>query len=228
MDVDVWWATVRPRAVADHLAVLDAVEQRRYAALRTTEVRQRFVAGRLLLRTAVAERLGVEPGTVPLVTRCTGCGGTDHGKPAVAGSELEVSLSHSADTVVVAVAAGPAVGVDVESLVGQDVAPREALEVLLSAEERRAAPRWADLPVSDTLRWWTRKEAVLKALGHGLTADPDQLVVSTPGEPPSVLAWQGHRDPAITRADLEAGAGAIAALAVLTRAPVRISSRHAG
>jgi 4'-phosphopantetheinyl transferase len=76
------------------------------------------------------------------------------------------------------------------------------------------------------LRWWVRKEAVLKMTGHGLLVDPSHLEVSPPDEPPRLLAWEGPgRHPQVELADLEVD-GAVAALAVGTRRPLRVHLEH--
>jgi 4'-phosphopantetheinyl transferase len=82
------------------------------------------------------------------------------------------------------------------------------------------------LPIAErgdaVLRWWVRKEAVLKMTGHGLLIDPSLIVVSTPSEPPQLVAWHGPgRRPQVQLADLELD-GAAAAVAARTRSMLRV------
>ena len=42
-------------------------------------------------------------------------------------------------------------------------------------------------------RMWSRKEAILKATGHGLVVDPSQVVVSSPDAPAALLEWSRRR-----------------------------------
>ncbi|CAN5381495.1 4'-phosphopantetheinyl transferase superfamily protein [soil metagenome] len=133
------------------LGMLSDAERRRYDAAPSDT----FLLGRLLLRRLVGELTGVAPEDVPLVAVCPDCGGP-HGRPAVVGSALHVSLSHSAVAVVAAASWDGPVGVDVEPLKVSD----EALTAV------------GMLAGEGSLERWTRVEAVLKADGRGLRVDP--------------------------------------------------------
>jgi 4'-phosphopantetheinyl transferase len=110
------------------------------------------------------------------------------GKPELEGSELAVSLTHSGDAVLVAVALGGEVGVDAE-LLRPDAAGWRLVDHALTASERA---RLDAVPAPDRaesfLRIWTRKEAILKAAGTGLGIDPRRVdldgldVVALPAE----------------------------------------------
>ena len=78
------------------------------------------------------------------------------------------------------------------------------------------------------LRYWSRKEAALKATGDGLAVAPAAIRVSSPIRPPSVLRGrQPLRDAWPVRMhDLDAGAGHVAALASV-RAPVAVRNYDA-
>nr|WP_240897463.1 4'-phosphopantetheinyl transferase superfamily protein [Kineococcus vitellinus] len=97
-----------------------------------------------------------------------------------------MSTSHSADHVLVAATRCGPVGVDAEEVGAADfdgfdgavLAAQERDELLRAPEAAHALLR---------ARWWTRKEAVLKATGHGLTVAPAEVVVA--GEPPALRGW---------------------------------------
>jgi 4'-phosphopantetheinyl transferase len=97
------------------------------------------------------------------------------GRPGLAGSELAVSLTHSGDVVLVAVAAAREVGVDAE-LLRPDALGWTLLDHALTPSERA---RLDAVPVPERaesfLRTWTRKEAILKAAGTGLGIDPRRI-----------------------------------------------------
>jgi 4'-phosphopantetheinyl transferase len=100
---------------------------------------------------------------------------TPTGKPQLEGSDLAVSLAHSGAVVLVAIAAGGEVGVDVE-LLRPEAAAWALVEQALTKREQAgldgiAAPARAE----SFLRTWTRKEAILKAAGTGLGIDPRRL-----------------------------------------------------
>jgi len=84
------------------------------------------------------------------------------------------------------------VGVDAEptpppGYLGAADAEQLASEVL--APDERVQWVAAGRVPADLAQWWTRKEAVLKASGHGLAVPPASIRVSAPWAPPAVLAW---------------------------------------
>jgi 4'-phosphopantetheinyl transferase len=192
-----------------HHELLDIVERRRAAALREPADKDRFILAAALLRFVVAEELGCDPTEVPVDRSCTRCG-EPHGRPRVLGSPLEVSVSHSGDLVMVATSWNGMVGVDVEKVIDVDVA--ELRPLVLAGEET-----FPLLDVKDFYIVWTRKEALLKATGHGLTIPMTNVVLGPPNEPPRLRqlgSWVGF-PPALT--DLTVDDDYSAALAVLSR-----------
>jgi 4'-phosphopantetheinyl transferase len=135
---------------------------------------------------------------------------------------LWVSLSHSGNRAAVAVAWDTAIGVDLEAITlrGADL----PLSALSGAEREQLA----GLPPADRLpafiRYWTRKEAAVKATGDGLLVPPDRITMSPPDEPPAIRGWVDRPPPhaPIFLTDLEPGPGYRAALATLGR-PLRVA-----
>ncbi len=142
------------------LAILPPPEQQRFA--RTAPPHQlSFLGGRLLLRRLAGELLDVRPEDVVIEAVCADCGG-DHGRPALPGTGLDVSLSHAGGFIVAAAAWHCAVGVDVEG--AHPAAAR--LEAI------------GELTGVASVRHWTRVEAVLKADGRGLRVDPREVEIA--------------------------------------------------
>ncbi|WP_344281195.1 4'-phosphopantetheinyl transferase family protein [Actinomadura napierensis] len=202
--------------------LLDAGERDRYARFMRDEDKARFVTGRFLARTVLSEATGLPPGDIRFTTDCPHCGAS-HGKPRLPGHTLDFSLSHSADRVVLVLTDGPEVGVDVEQESDRDV--DRLGEMVLSAPERDVL---AALPADQRKRgfhaYWCRKEALLKATGHGLAAPMTAIHVSGPDEPAEVLSWDDDKAVSPVRlADLTPGPGYAASLAVLTDRPLKIS-----
>jgi 4'-phosphopantetheinyl transferase len=89
---------------------------------------------------------------------------------------------------------------------------------MLSAAEQ---PAVAALPAAArggaVLRYWTRKEALLKATGVGLAVAPAALTVTPPDAAPALVAWEAAPplDAAAHLFDLSPGPGHIASLAIL-------------
>lgn len=177
---EVWWWPVDGPAPPSARRLLDEDERRRAARL-APAAGERFVICRAAVRTVLGRLLGVPADEVRLGRRpCPDCADPDHGPPAVAapGAELWIGISHARDCGLLAVARNP-VGVDVEA-VRRTSADRLAAAVLAPAERQHLAPL---APGEDGpgprdrafLRCWTRKEAVLKAVGVGLGSDLSRI-----------------------------------------------------
>jgi 4'-phosphopantetheinyl transferase len=216
VDVEVWWA--RPgQQRPEHLDLLVAAERERRSALRQPADQARFTVATALVRLAAGRRLGLPAHAVPIDRTCPDCG-RPHGRPRLPGHDLAVSISHSADRVLVALAGAP-VGVDVEEI-SDRVDPDELASHVLAAGER--APTRPEF-----FCYWTRKEAVVKATGDGLRMALTKVAVTAPGAPPRLLRYGERRDLVASLADLDAGTGYASAVAVLAAGPLRVSSQDA-
>jgi 4'-phosphopantetheinyl transferase len=171
---EVWWASRDQAGAAGVLARDD--ERRRAARFLRPADRERSLLGSVLLRVAAAAALGVDAGGVRLTRTCPRCGTSAapdaHGRPAVVGSDLGLSSSHSGDVVVVATAVGPGVGVDVE--LARDLDDAVLADVLGPGEPHPGTTGAAATAL------WVRKESALKATGEGLTVSPRRVRL-TPG-----------------------------------------------
>jgi 4'-phosphopantetheinyl transferase len=216
-ECQVWWA--RPAGTRELLALLDTGERGRCLRFHRDEDRARYLAAHALARLVLAGHLGIPAPALAFHATCRQCGAGDHGKPrlGMAGGGLEFSLSHSGARVVLAVARDAAVGVDVERLNAQRDFAALVPAVLSPAEQ----PAVAALPDAEragaVLRYWTRKEALLKATGDGLRVAPAALTVTPPDAPPALVAWDATPplDTAAHLFDLSPGPGHVASLAIL-------------
>lgn len=209
--VDVWRANLGlpDTELALLSGCLDAEEERRAARFHFECDRRRFLAARSLLRHILAPYVDTAPERVAL-------GYGHQGKPfLVEHPDTHFNLSHAGDVLVVGVARGRRVGVDVEPTIPEPVMD-EVMETVSSEPERA---RLGSLDGSERREWfsqlWTRKEAYIKADGRGMSLDLKRIdVLSLPsqilleGEPPSgwtqCLPWRVL--------DLDMGAGLAAAL----------------
>ncbi|MFJ7208391.1 4'-phosphopantetheinyl transferase family protein [Streptomyces sp. NPDC098789] len=135
----------------------------RYRQGPTAAGRMRFAVSRLVMKYTAASALNVPVDTLDLGYR-------PGGRPVLRGlgGELEVSLAHTDELIVVGVSRTGPIGVDAEpaardisfELLREHVCtPAEDAELALLPEEERRARM---------LRLWTLKEAYTKALGHGM------------------------------------------------------------
>jgi 4'-phosphopantetheinyl transferase len=175
-EIHLWHATLdRTGSEMKHLASLLSSEERRRAQQFRFEIDyNRFTVRRGILRTILARYLQTEPMAVAFDTGA-------HGKPALsqrfAKNALDFSLSHSQGESLIAVGLRQRIGVDIERIQPlPDVA--ELLNQCLSDCERKDVGSWILVdPLSCFYRYWTCKEAALKALGVGLTSRLDSVRV---------------------------------------------------
>ncbi|MFF8730100.1 4'-phosphopantetheinyl transferase family protein [Streptomyces sp. NPDC015171] len=191
--VQVWWARLSEDRTA-LAGLLDPVERGRHEATADPLNRQQFLVGCALSRLVLGRLLGVPAADVPLRRVCPRCGGP-HGRvtldPAAdPRGEISFSISHSGPTVGLAVCRGAEVGLDVERVENAPDVDLVAPRVLSAAELAVLRALAPDRRPGALLRYWTRKEAVLKALGIGLRLPPRRLEVSAPDAPARVDGWQ--------------------------------------
>jgi 4'-phosphopantetheinyl transferase len=136
---------------------------------------------RTLLVEAAARLLGRAASDVLVTRHCPRCGVSDHGQPRADGVYL--SLSRADDLVAVLASLHGPVGIDIESL--ERIAVAGFDDVAFTPAERAAIATARD-PGAYRAMLWTSKEALLKATGRGLTADPLLLHVGGSRE---VLDW---------------------------------------
>lgn len=183
------------------------------------------LTGRALLRRVVGTVIGENPASVAIERWCPTCGRPGHGRPRVAGrNDIHVSSAHDDTVALVAVTTLAPVGVDVQ---GHSATAFDGFDaVALADEERLPGARLAamDRPAARA-RTWTRKEAILKAVGYGLRVDPREVLVTAPTEAPAVLAWRSAlpRPEPVTLHDVPLGIDShAAAVAVLAPGPVEL------
>lgn len=166
-EIQVWRAslTLPEEQLVALATTLTVDEQERAARFRFPEHRDRFIAGRGLLRELLSAYLDTPAAALRFRQG-------SRGKPALAGQPvgLHFNLSHSGDRVLYAVARRE-VGVDLEAL-DRRVDYAAVAERICTVREWTA---FQGLPVESSLRdaffaCWTRKEAVAKAIGEGLAS----------------------------------------------------------
>jgi 4'-phosphopantetheinyl transferase len=155
------------------LTWLAADEHARYDRFSRDEDRRMFLLGRVMARALVAEALGVPP---------AGWQWRDgaRGRPEIASPPTAVrfNLAHSAGLVVCALAVGREVGVDVEDLARRPV-ERAVVRRYCAPEEIRDIEAQLDRWHDRFLRYWTLKEAYLKARGLGISVTLEDLSFSS-------------------------------------------------
>lgn len=150
-------------------AVLDEAERHHVERMRVPAQRVRSAATRAALRRLVARRTGSDPAAVPISRG-------QYGQPTASG--LYLSAAHSGRVGIVALCEHVPVGVDVECVDQHTHEPASHMLDRLAPNERRLLDELDGEERRLTfLRIWTAKEAVLKAIGCGLTVPLDAVAV---------------------------------------------------
>lgn len=145
------------------------------ARFRFARDRDRFFAGRGVLRAILANYMDTQSGAISLRQG-------SHGKPAVAEhDDLRFNLSHAGAMMLVAIAYRREVGIDVEHVTG-DLSVEQLASTTLSRREISVLNAvCSERKQAAFLRLWTRKEAYLKADGRGMSLPITCVDVSAPG-----------------------------------------------
>ncbi len=214
-DVHVWLASldVEPADLSRLERSLSEEERQRAGRLRRAEAGMRFIAARGIVRHLLAAYLDEPPGSVRFAYG-------PMGQPRLADPaepDLRFNLSHSREILLLAVARGRAVGVDLEPV--RPLSHRDAIERrVFSAEERQALEAVpADRRLEAFFGGWTRKEAFAKAVGDGMWATMGRIEVTfDPESAPRLVRLDGSREAATawTLFDLKPAAGFVGAVAV--------------
>ncbi|MFB6814008.1 4'-phosphopantetheinyl transferase family protein [Streptomyces sp. NPDC056347] len=196
-ETHIWWWPLGTRTDPADYAVLDDVERGRAQRFHAEADAAAFTATRANARRAVARLLGIDPAHVAFGRRvCPGCGDREHGPPAVSHPPvpLAVSLSRTAGAGTLALRAGTWVGVDVEAL--RPVEPATLADVVLTATESAHVLGLPPGPARDAAfhRAWTRKEAVVKAVGLGLLGMPLNTLDVHPDQDGPVRVTHRYRE----------------------------------
>lgn len=116
------------------------------------------------------------------------------GKPYLKDSHLQFNISHSADCILYAISYDNPVGIDVEQI-KEDVDFLALAEHVFSEDECRMLSSL--LPNDRCMafyRGWTRKEAVIKMIGEGLSFPLKKLEVGFACEEPIQLLDNGRKE----------------------------------
>lgn len=142
--------------------------QRRDEALRYKHVLGQFTCLQSyhMLHTMLVEMGAIRPNQYPQFQRNT------HGKPSLEGlPHIHFNISHCKEAIAVIVDSNP-VGIDVESF----RTPSESLLQYTMCPSERDTIRQAEHPDQAFALYWTKKEALFKLIGTGITHQiPDLL-----------------------------------------------------
>jgi len=178
---------LEPHALAKLWNLLSSDEQLRASRFRFDLHRNRFIAGRGLLRIVLGAYCGNAPARLLFHYG-------PNGKPQLPAQRLHFNLAHSEDVGVLAISEAGPVGVDIEhvrtlpefdELVSRFFCTHEAEQFSALPEEQQP---------DAFFNLWTRKEALLKATGEGIGESLNKVEVSfLPGDPARIIAVPPER-----------------------------------
>jgi 4'-phosphopantetheinyl transferase len=194
--------------LASQLSADELLQANRYHFARD---RRRFCVRRGFLRHLLGHYLACAPSAVRFVFG-------PQGKPLLANEpDLHFSLSHSADLALIGVSRDAQLGVDIEN--AREFEDADAIARRFFTPREVSA--WVETPPGRRntafFNCWTRKEALVKVSGEGISLSLDRFeVVMAPDESTRVLAVDGDPDRARgwTLIHLEPAPGFIGAFAM--------------
>lgn len=208
--VHVWKIWQKTTRFADFTSLLSNEEMERASRLRTTTLFQRFAANHGMLRTLLGSYLGMDPRRLQFVTN-------SYGKPSLreTGLHLRFNMTHSEDLTLIAVCLQSEVGIDVEIVRSVDEWRDIAKSHFSDDEYHDLLAEPVELQRDAFFRCWTRKEAVIKAIGMGLSMPLSSFTVSTAQEAALLhCSWNEAAASQWTLEHLEPAPGFVGALAI--------------
>ncbi len=207
--IEVWLGKLKKESENnDFWQVLSQDEQHKADSIKLPIQRAQYIEVRAKLRWVLASFINAKPKQFNFALG-------EHGKPYVPDySDYHFNLSHSGDQLAIALTQHCPLGIDIEQW--KPKADFKALVTRCFAEEEKAY--WQALPdnqkKSGFYRFWTRKEAFVKATGRGIGLGLDQCVIS-PEKPTELLRVPPEYGPASDWkiADLDFSEGISGALA---------------
>jgi 4'-phosphopantetheinyl transferase len=160
-EIHLWRTNLDEAAALDSFPYLSADEWERAKGFRYDIHRNRFIAGRSFLRRVLAKYTGVNSSGIIFLYNAWG-------KPSLQAEAVQFNAAHSESEFLLAISQWP-VGVDIEKM-----KPLEDLHLIaqsvFSQDELRRWNELSEAEKSDAFyKIWTRKEALLKGIGRGIT-----------------------------------------------------------
>ena len=187
-----------PERVDEFLRTLDEEERMRASRFHFDKHRRHFVVGRGVLRLLLGRYLGMRAEEVRFDYG-------PNGKPALGGehraSSLRFNASHSGEIALYAFVRDREVGVDVEFIKPDFVTEGIAERFFSTGEIENLNALCETERAAGFFRFWTRKEAYIKAIGTGLSHPLNEFDVSV-----AIAGW--------SIVDLDVGSGYAGAFAI--------------
>lgn len=180
----VYWEAVKVSErighLYDYLKILSPDEITRAQKFHFERDRNRYIVAHGILRILLAGITQIKPSMIQFTVK-------GKGKPVISNTgylDFDFNMSHSGDYILYAFSIANNVGIDVE-FIDQKVDSKSLVDSFFSPKEKSFFEFVSDaekLPVF--YQYWTKKEAFIKAIGHGLYFPLDGFSVQTTTEVP--------------------------------------------
>jgi 4'-phosphopantetheinyl transferase len=171
-EIHLWCADLSMRLEA---GLLSEEELERAKRLIFERDRNRFIVTRSMLRRICAGYTGENPNAIKFRYGI-------HGKPELVDAGIHFNLSHSEDLAIYAFSSRLRVGVDIERIRPVGDAESIVRDFFSAADHEAFVKIDPSLRNAAFFRYWTRREALLKAMALGIATPPEDLHVSVPNE----------------------------------------------
>ncbi len=173
--------------------ILNADERQRAGRFHFDRDRRMFVSCRATLRRLLAERTSRAPESLTFAFG-------PHGKPSLPGTNVSFNLSHAGQWFACAISTGGALGIELGIDI-EHLRPLEDMQALVRhffapAEVERLASISKAEKTHSFFECWTRKEAVIKATGEGVSRPLDSFEVAFgPNTAPALVRLDDRLNP---------------------------------
>ncbi|HNW56143.1 MAG TPA: 4'-phosphopantetheinyl transferase superfamily protein [Bacteroidales bacterium] len=154
---------------ADYEQVLSDNERSRADKFKFAEDRFTFITSHGFLRKILACKLGIEPSEIDFYI-------DENNKPWLEGDKYYFNISHTKNAFVIVLSEYYPSGIDIEYTL-QKIDIDSVARIAFSEKERASLIKDQNLQ-DNFFRLWTRKEALLKAIGVGIIAELPSVEVS--------------------------------------------------
>lgn len=175
----IWWAELD--TYRKNFNNLSEEELQRIGRLRFKKDKDNAVVTFTFLRDILSLYTPDSPKNIKINRDCKTCG-EPHGKPYLNNGDIKFNVSHTCRYVVIGVSLDE-IGIDIENL--NQNKDFDFLFHTLSDNEKKTITK-ANKTMA-LLKYWTRKESVVKALGIGLNIDLTRLEVSDWDKQPYII-----------------------------------------
>lgn len=147
-------------------------EQKRSDRFYSRTYQKTYLFSHALLRLILAKKLEMDPGNLTFYN-------DKNDKPQLKDNKAYFNISHTRDSFAIAIARDFPVGIDLEGI-KDNINYRSIIKNYFGKKEREYILHSESKAIEKFYLLWTRKEALLKAIGTGLTNNLDQIGLSEP------------------------------------------------